>query len=191
MAKRAKTLTQNDLKRLLGYISTTRHKQRNRALIQITFFAGLRVGEVAALRIRDVTDEDGQIRDEFKLPAEYTKRGHARTVFVNRKLKRELTEYLASLAHKQPHHALFQTQKQPQRGFTPNTLAQLFHHLYRAAGIQGGSSHSGRRTFITNLAQKGVGVRVLATLAGHKHIGTTQAYIEVNDDMMRQAIELA
>lgn len=190
MAKHAKTLTSSDLRRLLGYISTTRHAIRNRALVLITYYAGLRVGEVAALRIRDVTDETGDIREEFILPAEYTKRGHARVVFVNRKLRRELTQYLSSLDQTQPNQALFGTQKHPSRGFTPNTLAQLFHQLYRDAGITGGSSHSGRRTFITNLAQKGVGVRVLATLAGHKHIGTTQAYIDVNDDMMRQAIEL-
>jgi integrase/recombinase XerD len=62
--------------------------------------------------------------------------------------------------------------------------------LYKRAGIAGGSSHSGRRTFITNLAAKGVGVRVLMSLAGHRSISTTQAYIDVNDDMKRKAVEL-
>jgi site-specific recombinase XerD len=51
-------------------------------------------------------------------------------------------------------------------------------------------SHSGRRSFITTLASKGIGVRVLASLAGHKSIATTQAYIDVNDDMKRAAVEL-
>jgi integrase/recombinase XerD len=40
------------------------------------------------------------------------------------------------------------------------------------------------------LAAKGVGVRVLASLAGHRSIQTTQAYIDVNDDMKRRAVEL-
>jgi len=71
-----------------------------------------------------------------------------------------------------------------------NTATQFFHYLYKRSGIEGGSSHSGRRTFITNLASKGVGVRVLMSLAGHKNIGTTQAYIDVNDDMKRKAVEL-
>lgn len=57
-------------------------------------------------------------------------------------------------------------------------------------GIAGASSHSGRRTFITNLAAKGISVRVLASLAGHKSIATTQRYIDVNDDMKRRAVEL-
>jgi integrase/recombinase XerD len=54
----------------------------------------------------------------------------------------------------------------------------------------GASSHSGRRTFITTLANKGVGVRVLAVLAGHSSITTTQAYIDVNDEIKRSAVEL-
>ena len=56
--------------------------------------------------------------------------------------------------------------------------------------INGASSHSGRRSFITNLAGKGIGVRVLASLAGHKSIMVTQQYIDVNDDMKRNAVEL-
>jgi integrase/recombinase XerD len=58
------------------------------------------------------------------------------------------------------------------------------------AGIDHASSHSGRRTFITNLASRGVGVRVLMSLANHRSISTTQAYIDVNDDMKRRAVEL-
>jgi integrase/recombinase XerD len=62
--------------------------------------------------------------------------------------------------------------------------------MYRAAGVSGASSHSGRRTFITSLAGKGIGVRVLASLAGHRSISITQRYIDVNDDMKRAAVEL-
>jgi integrase/recombinase XerD len=62
--------------------------------------------------------------------------------------------------------------------------------MYKCAGITGASSHSGRRTFITNLADKGVGVRVLMSLARHANISTTQAYIDVNEAMQRRAVEL-
>ena len=46
--------------------------------------------------------------------------------------------------------------------FSANTMTQLFLNIYRAAGFENASSHSGRRTFITELASKGVSVRVLA-----------------------------
>jgi len=75
-------------------------------------------------------------------------------------------------------------------GFTANTLTQHFFWLYKRAGVSGASSHSGRRSFITKLAEQGIGVRVLASLAGHRSIAVTQAYIDVNDDMKRRAVEL-
>jgi integrase/recombinase XerD len=62
--------------------------------------------------------------------------------------------------------------------------------LFKNVGIEGASSHSPRRTLITNLADKGVGVRVLQSIARHANISTTQAYIDVNDAMKRKAIEL-
>jgi site-specific recombinase XerD len=85
---------------------------------------------------------------------------------------------------------LFYTQKKGGNGFTANTLCQYFHYLFRQCGIEGASSHSPRRTFITNLAEKGVSVRVLQSLAGHRNISTTQVYIDVNDAMKRRAVEL-
>ena len=85
---------------------------------------------------------------------------------------------------------LFPTYRSPRRAFTPNTLAQHFYWLYKRAGIPNASSHSGRRSFITTLANKGIGVRVLASLAGHKSIAVTQRYIDVNDETKRNAVEL-
>jgi len=84
---------------------------------------------------------------------------------------------------------LFYTEKPA--GLSANTLTQWFHWTYKKVGISGASSHSGRLTFITNLASKGIGVRVLASLAGHRLIPVTQAYIDVNDEMKRQAAEFA
>jgi integrase/recombinase XerD len=69
-------------------------------------------------------------------------------------------------------------------------MCQLFLNIYSSCGIKGASSHSGRRTFITNLASKSVSVRVLAELAGHSSIATTQRYIDVNDEQLRKAVEL-
>ena len=190
MPKQAKTLTQQELRRVLDYIATRPHALRNRVLLLATHYAGMRVGEVANLRYKDVADAEGVIRDEIRLDAEQTKGRHGRIVFVNAKLKRELEAYLRSYPQTKPESKLFYTQKKQGGGFTPNTLAQHFHYIYKRAGIEGASSHSGRRTFITNLAAKGIGVRVLMSLAGHRNIGTTQAYIDVNDDMKRRAVEM-
>ncbi len=193
MAKQAKTLTQQELRRVLDYTATRKHSVRNRALLMTTHLSGMRVGEVASLRNSDVLDAEGNIRNEIRLSAEQTKGNEARVVFVSDKLRKELELYtrLTSTSNINPALKFFYSQKRTSDGFTANTLTQFFHYLYKRAGIDGASSHSGRRTFITNLATKGVGVRVLMSLAGHKNISTTQAYIDVNDDMKRKAVELA
>jgi integrase/recombinase XerD len=190
MPKQAKTITPQDLRRLLDFVAANKHSVRNRTMLLATHLAGMRVGEVASLRYGDVVNDTGEVRDQINLIPEQTKGRHARAVFVNARFRRELEAYLVSHPMQNSTDRLFYTQKKGRAGFTPNTLAQYFHYLYKRAGIQGGSSHSGRRTFITNLASKGVGVRVLMSLAGHRHIGTTQAYIDVNDDMKRKAVEM-
>ena len=188
MSKQAKTLTSMEIRRVLDFIATRKHAVRNRAMVFTTFLSGLRVGEVAALRYMDILDADDEVRSEVRLDATQTKGNEGRVVFINAKLQKELASYVKAVPYQNLADKLFYTQKN--EGFTANTLTQFFHYLYRAVGIEGASSHSGRRTFITNLASKGVGERVLMELSGHKNISTTQAYIDVNDDMMRKAVEL-
>ena len=191
MSKQAKTLTAEELRRVLDYVATRKHSARNRALVLTSFYSGCRVGELSSLLYSDVIDSDGKVRDEIRLRAEDTKTKEARVVFVNAKLKKELQQYANVYKPLNRQLKFFYSQKRASNGYNANTLTQFFHHLYKRAGVFGASSHSGRRTFITNLASKGVGVRVLMSLAGHRNISTTQAYIDVNDDMKRKAVELA
>jgi integrase/recombinase XerD len=188
--KQAKTLTDQELEAVLHHVKQRSHSARNRAMILMTFWGGFRVGEVAALQYCDVFDDAGAVKPEIRLDAAVTKGKHARTVFLPEKLRAELALYQPAHPSKTAHSPLFQTQKSSERGFSANTATQLFLALYKGAGIDGASSHSGRRTFITRLASKGVTVRVLASLAGHKSIATTQRYIDVNDELKRSAVEM-
>ena len=92
------------------------------------------------------------------------------------------------MSHIPTHGYLFATQKQSH--FTPNTASQHLKRLYERAGITGATSHSGRRTWLTRLSQKGVSVFVLAEMSGHRQIQTTMKYVTVNDEMKRNAAEL-
>jgi integrase/recombinase XerD len=186
----AKTLTPQELRRVLDHIATRRHAARNRAMLLITHWSAMRVGEVAALRVSDVLDAQGSVRNEIRLDAEQTKGKHARVVFVNEKLRKELAKYIAQRAPTNQDQKLFYTQKRMREGFTANTLCQHFHHLYRAAGITGASSHSGRRSFATAMASQGIGVRVLMRALGHRNISSTILYVDASDDMLRRAVEL-
>jgi len=187
--KQARTLNDKQLKAVFAHCATRRHAARDRAIVAMSFMAGLRAKEIAALTIENVRDEHGKVRDEFVLSKEQTKGRKARRVFVSQKLKRELETYLGVAKLRKGCPALFQSQKGA--AFSPNTMCQLFLNIYEQAGMEGASSHTGRRSLLTRLAGKGVSVRVLAEIASHSSITITQRYIDVNDEQMRTAIELA
>jgi integrase len=73
-------------------------------------------------------------------------------------------------------------------------VVNMFAGWYRALGFNGASSHSGRRTFITNAARRistvGGSLRDVQLLAGHSALGTTQRYIEADGMAQRRIVEL-
>ena len=95
--KQAKVLTDVEIKRLLAVIANDRHSARNRLALMLSHLAGLRVGEIAALKLGDVVDGEGRVRDQLRLSPSQTKGEFARTVFMNRRLQREIKQYLGSL----------------------------------------------------------------------------------------------
>ena len=186
--RQAQTLNEAQLRRVLQYCRSRRHPTRDETIILFSFYAGLRAKELAALKRGDVFDEDQNVREQFILSAAQSKGGKTRTVYLNQRLRRALAEYAAGLNLSDLGRPLFESQKGGH--FSANTMCQLFLDIYKAVGLKDASSHSGRRTYITRLANKGVGVRLLAELAGHSHISTTQRYIDVNAEQLSAAVEL-
>ena len=186
--RQARVPTQLEMNRLLASVEAGKHAKRNRLAVMLSYLAGLRVGEIAQLKVSDVYMSDNLVRDQILLPASYTKSNEARSIYVSKKLKKELVSYQDSNEFPDKFNGpLLMTQKRT--AFSPNTLCQLFGELYRRAGIDGASSHSGRRSFITKMAHRGISPKVIMTLAGHRHLGTTQRYIDVNDKMLKLAVE--
>jgi integrase/recombinase XerD len=197
--KQARTLNEKELNALLLYIKTRKHAARDRAIVLMTFWGGMRIGEVAATKIKDVLANDGTVRSEINLSAEQTKGKYSRTVVLADKLRKELMDYLLTRFDKKElvalHYSdlinkpLFATQKS--EGFNANTLTYTMHMLYKDAGfLDGASSHSGRRSFLSSLSAKSVPLKVLMELAGHRQAQTTMRYINVTSDMKRAAVEL-
>ncbi len=184
----AKVVTQAELDQVLRYVSIKRYAKRDRCLILTSFWSGMRVGEIAQLKMGDVVNEDGTIKNEIRLSAQQTKGNTARVVFIPQKLKEEILDYLTTRHATLSHIPLFHTDDR--LGFTPNSLCQWFFWTYKRAGINGASSHSGRKTFLTSLANKGISIHILASLAGHKSIAVTHKYLIANDEMKRNAVEL-
>ncbi|MEP1206115.1 MAG: site-specific integrase [Rhizobiaceae bacterium] len=188
--KQAKVLTDAELKRVLAVCAQQQHAARNRLLILLSHYAGLRVSEIASLKWRDVLDRDDQFRRLFHLQAKNTKANEARAVHINAKLLRELQQYKSAIGQPRSLDDPLIPSQVSRTGFSADSLGQTFGRIYASAGIVGASSHSGRRWFITRLAHSGVSPKVIMELAGHKQLTTTQRYIEVNDELMRKAVEV-
>ncbi|MCK2056239.1 site-specific integrase [Methylobacterium sp. 37f] len=187
--KQARVPTEAEFRRLAAVVSQGKYGPRNRIALMLSYLAGLRVGEIASLRWNDLLDCEGKVREQLRLSAAVTKGGHARVVFMNGRLRKEVEQYRGSLAQPPaPLQPVLITQKRS--AFSANTLCQLMKGWYNLAGLDGGSSHSGRRWFITKLAHAGISPKAIMMLAGHRHLSTTQRYIDVNDEMMRSAVEI-
>jgi len=184
----ARTLTDTELQRALDYAATTKAAVRNRTILLLTHWAGMRIGEVASVRYSDVLSTDLQVLTEIRLSAAQTKGNKSRTVLLSERMRTELRHYIAAHPPKDLHKPLFPTQRA--HGFTPNTLTHIVNGLYKQAGLNGATSHSGRRGFLTRLSEKGVSVRVMMQLAGHSQMSTTQRYIDTRPDILRNAVEL-
>jgi len=188
--KQAPVLKDEQVKKLLKTTRITRHSARNRLVIILSYYVGLRACEIASLKVGDVVDGEGYIKDTVLLTKDMTKGSKANSVYLSEFVKKEIKKYLESNTER------LMTLKAPliysQRTgghFSSQTLQILFKTLYSNVGINA-SSHSGRRKFITDLSEKGVSVRVIQELARHRDLATTQRYIDVSVDKLRNAVNM-
>src|SRR5262245_43275325 len=90
----ASVLTDVEIKRVFRIIETSRYADRNRLAFVLSIYAGLRVGEIAALTIGDVATHDGEVRREIKLGAHQTKGAKGRCVVLSSRVRDEIANYL-------------------------------------------------------------------------------------------------
>jgi integrase/recombinase XerD len=173
----ASVLIDTEIRRVFRIIETTRHAEPKSI--------GLRPVRVCWPSRRR---KCGEARREIKLGAHQTKGSKGRTVVLSNRVRSEIDAHLKNrpiLRHDAP---LISSQRNG-RPFSNVSLSMLFKEIYESAGIRT-SSHSGRRTFATRLNAKGVGMRTIQKLMGHRHIGTTALYCDVSEDTLRNAVEL-
>jgi len=181
-AKKANVLNEEQYKRLLRIVSTTKYAKRDTLIIMFSFGLGLRAKEIAGLKTSDILNNDLKPHEAVNLTV--TKGNRKRTVYlVNQKILDAIDEYVTwrvTWAAKRReifsgNQPFFVSQKG--NGFTNITMAMLFKNIYKQAGLNA-SSHSGRRTFATNMLHRGSDVKSLQTLMGHASMMQTLDYVE-------------
>jgi integrase len=190
IGKRAKILSPDHVDDLLVFARQTRHPIRNQVLVLLSVKAGLRASEIANLTWPMLAEPTGQIGTSLELLDSAAKKGSGRVIPIHPDLHAALIK-LARLTLVSGGPII-----QSERGgpMTPVSIVCWFAKAYRDIGLQGCSSHSGRRTFITRAArlvhQTGGSLRDVQLLAGHRSIQTTQAYIDGDTDAQRKLVSL-
>ena len=189
--KQAKILSRQQVLAALRHARRSRYPQRDRVMILLSVKAGLRAGEIAKLTWPMLLDPDGRISDYIELHDAAAKKRSGRLIPLHPALRRELQQLRRGTGSK---GAVISSERQGERGMRSGSVVNWFRQLYRDLGLAGCSSHSGRRTFITNAARlvfkAGGSLRDVQQLAGHQSIEQTQAYIDASARAKRRLIEL-
>jgi integrase/recombinase XerD len=197
LGKQAKVLSKQQIESLYLSLSLTRDPERNRLIFLLSVKAGLRAKEIAGLTWGMVLDASGVLADQIALENLASKGTSGRVIPINKLLKQELQRQLDSTLIKTTVQQIRnQRVVQTQRGkeTSAQVIVNMFKGWYTRAGLIGCSSHSGRRTFITNAAKKistvGGSLRDVQWLAGHSSLQTTQRYIDGDSDARRRVVDL-
>jgi len=197
LAKQAKTLSASQIKLVLLHLETTRNATRNRVIFLLSVKSGFRAKEIASLQWKMLVNSDGQMMDSIHLTNVASKgKSSGRVISIHKDLRKALDELYEQVSNKKSFdidNAYVITTERSNHA-SAQAIVNTFQRWYSDLGFIGASSHSGRRTFITNVAKKisavGGSMRDVQSLAGHSNLQTTQRYIEVDTMSQRKVIDL-
>ena len=197
IGKQSKTLNKSQIEMMRTYLRSKRNGLRNETIFLFSVKGGLRAKEISQLSWKEVCDSGGEVSDHIRLTDRSSKGKSGRIIPLNKDLRRNLTELLDN--QRKTYRSfnietsfVVRTERSPFT--TSQTVVNMFYGWYRRLGLLGCSSHSGRRTFITETSKKislvGGSLRDIQMMAGHKSLQTTQRYIEGDSDSQRKVVDM-
>lgn len=196
LQKQAKTLSKSQVDSVSTDLRSKRNGIRNQTIFLLSTKAGLRAKEIAELKWIYVMDSENRIDAYLRLPDIASKGRSGREIPIHKDLRKSLLELLKfrqmvkGFDPRNEH--VIRTERSPRT--SAQVIVNLFQTLYGRYGMTGCSSHSGRRTFITECSRKigsvGGSLRDVQYLAGHTSLQTTQRYIEGSTESKRKVIGL-
>ena len=195
-SKQAKVLNKSQVDFVSKYLLENRNGERNNIIFLLSVKSGLRAIEIASLKWSMVVDAEGVVGDFINLPNSASKGKSGRSIPLNRELKGLLVDWLERSKGFYGFDVKTSSVIRTERSVSTSSqsIVNMFQSWYRKLGLVGCSSHSGRRTFITNCSRKistvGGSLRDVQYLAGHSSLQTTQRYIEGNSESKRKVVEL-
>jgi len=195
LEKQAKTLNRNQIEMVNTYLGAKRNGIRNQVIFLLSIRAGLRAKEIANITWSMIVNADGEMGNFINLTNIASKGKSGRIIPLNKQLKSKLIEFFEYEKPYFKHDIGLNVVRTERANVTsPQAIVNMFQGWYSDLGLIGCSSHSGRRTFITNAAKKistvGGSLRDVQFLAGHTSLQTTQRYIEGDNEARMKVVDL-
>ncbi|MCC3574318.1 MAG: site-specific integrase [Microcoleus sp. PH2017_40_RAT_O_B] len=180
----AKILTQAEIELLFNEGLQT---HRDRTLFGVCLYTACRVAEACSLEVVDIYTAKGNVRPTINFRKHNTKgKLQTRTIPVIEDLRSLLTAwkpnigktYLFPGRHRCHHwHHLHS-----------NSADRILREAFERVGIEGASTHSFRRTALTQMSNSGIPLRVIQEISGHRNLEQLQRYLEVEPEQVLGAI---
>ena len=196
LGKQSKTLNKSQIQMVSNHLRNGRNGLRNQTIFLLSVKSGLRAKEIAQLSWKEVCNSDGEVDTQINLTNQTSKGNSGRVIPLHKSVRENLIELLER--HRKYYafnintSFIVRTERSPFT--TSQTIINMFQKWYQTLGLIGCSSHSGRRTFITETSKKislvGGSLRDIQMMAGHSSLQTTQRYIDGDSQSQRKVVDL-
>ena len=172
----AKILTAMELKQLFsdGLIC-----DRDRCLFAICLFTGCRISEALSLQKSDIKNHTITFRKS-------TTKGKLKTRTVDTPIA--LSQYLDQYEPSPNEYNPYLFPSREGKHLTRIMADKILRTACKRIGIEGVSTHSFRRTALTQMHNAGIPLRHIQEISGHNDLGTLQRYLEVSPEQKKQAV---
>ena len=196
LGKQSKTLNKSQIQMVSNHLRNGRNGLRNQTIFLLSVKSGLRAKEISQLSWKEVCNSDGEVDTQINLTNQTSKGNSGRVIPLHKSVRENLIELLER--HRKYYafnintSFIVRTERSPFT--TSQTIINMFQKWYQTLGLIGCSSHSGRRTFITETSKKislvGGSLRDIQMMAGHSSLQTTQRYIDGDSQSQRKVGDL-
>jgi len=212
---KAKSLSPTEIKKLMARCQLMQNAELKRVVIALSF-STLRVSELAQITVDDVIMPTGKIKSEIYLRASLCKRSKPRSIWLSGLAKQMIQEWVdyrkahnwattfndsyqglnplskLVLNNRGRSYSMKRKTRINQGGDAVDyaacdVLELMIRRIYQRCGLKGCSSHSGRRSYGSNMNAQGIDLSIIQVALGHSQPSMTLEYIDISSDQLSNA----
>lgn len=216
---KAKSLTPSQIRKLLVRCQLMQNPELKRVVLALSF-STLRVSELAQLTVDDVLMPTGKIKEEIYLRASLCKRRKPRSIWLSKLAKQMIQEWVdyrkshnwattfnntyqglnplskLVLNNRARSYSMKRKTRINQAGEQVDyqacdVLELMIRNIYQRCGLKGCSSHTGCRSYGSNMNAQGIELNAIQRALGHSEPSMSLEYIDISTNQLSKAAELA